>query len=88
MVREMCWRNMSNTLTLINFKVKEAVKAMLDTFETITLEEMDRVKLMDRTDQKFNFNIAQLPELLNEVRDTYRVLEVAGTKMSHYETLY
>jgi hypothetical protein len=43
---------------------------------------------MDRTDQKFNFNIAQLPELLKEVRDTYRVLEVAGTKMSRYETLY
>jgi hypothetical protein len=68
--------------------VKEAVKTMLDTFETITLEEMDRVKLMDRTDQKFNFNIAHLPALLNEVRDTYRVLEVAGTKMSRYETLY
>lgn len=68
--------------------MKEAVKAVLDTFETITLEEMDRVKLMDRTDQKFNFNIAQLPELLKEVRDTYRVLEVSGTKMSRYETLY
>lgn len=68
--------------------MKAAVKAVLDTFETITLEEMDRVKLMDRTDQKFNFNIALLPELLKEVRDTYRVLEVAGTKMSRYETLY
>ncbi len=68
--------------------MKEAVQAILDTFETITLAEMDRVKLMDRTDQKFNFNIAQLPALLNEVRDHYRVLEVSGTKMSRYETLY
>jgi hypothetical protein len=68
--------------------VKEQVQAVLDTFETITLEEMDRVKLMDRTDQKFNFNIAQLPELLKSVRDQYRVLEVSGTKMSRYETLY
>jgi hypothetical protein len=68
--------------------MKAAVKKVLDTFETITLEEMDRVKLMDRTDQKFNFNIAQLPELLEKVRDVYRVLEVAGTKMSRYETLY
>ncbi|MDQ3110200.1 MAG: polyphosphate polymerase domain-containing protein [Bacteroidota bacterium] len=68
--------------------MKAAVQAVLDTFETITLEEMDRVKLMDRTDQKFNFNIAQLPELLAAVRDEYRVLEVSGTKMSRYETLY
>lgn len=68
--------------------MKEAVKKVLDSFETITLEEMDRVKLMDRTDQKFNFNIAQLPGLLAEVRDIYRVLEVSGTKMSRYETLY
>ncbi len=68
--------------------MKEAVQAILDTFETITLAEMDRVKLMDRTDQKFNFNIVQLPALLGEVRDHYRVLEVSGTKMSRYETLY
>ncbi len=68
--------------------MKEAVQAMLDTFEVITLEEMDRVKLMDRTDQKFNFNISHLPGILNEVRDQYRVLEVSGTKMSRYETLY
>ena len=68
--------------------MKEAVKKVLDSFETITLEEMDRVKLMDRTDQKFNFNISQLPALLAEVRDVYRVLEVSGTKMSRYETLY
>ncbi|MEO5642020.1 MAG: polyphosphate polymerase domain-containing protein [Bacteroidia bacterium] len=68
--------------------MKEAIKVVLDTFETITLEEMDRVKLMDRIDQKFNFNISQLAALLNEVRDQYRVLEVSGTKMSRYETLY
>ncbi len=68
--------------------MKKAVGKVLDSFETITLEEMDRVKLMDRTDQKFNFNIALLPELLEKVKDTYRVLEVAGIKMSRYETLY
>jgi hypothetical protein len=67
---------------------KEEVKAVLDTFEPITLEEMDRVKLMDRTDTKFNLNISRLPELLRAVRDDYRVLEVSGTRMSRYETLY
>lgn len=68
--------------------MKAAVKAVLDTFEPISLEEMDRVKLMDRTDLKFNFNISHLPALLEAVRNDYRVLEVAGTRMSRYETLY
>lgn len=68
--------------------MKEEVKAVLDKFEPISLEEMDRVKLMDRTDLKFNFNIAHLPALLESIKDKYRVLEVAGTRMSRYETLY
>jgi VTC domain len=65
-----------------------AVKSVLDTFEPITLEEMDRVKLMDRTDLKFNFHISKLPELLELIKDKYRILEVSGTRMSRYETLY
>ncbi len=68
--------------------MKPDVKAILDTFEPISLEEMDRVKLMDRTDSKFNFHISRLPELLEAVKDHYRVLEVSGTRMSRYETLY
>jgi hypothetical protein len=68
--------------------MKEEVKAILDSFDAITLKEMDSVKLMDRTDQKFNFNINRLPALLRDMRDQYRVLEVSGTRMSRYETLY
>ncbi|TND07634.1 MAG: VTC domain-containing protein [Bacteroidetes bacterium] len=57
-------------------------------FEKITLEEMDNVKLMDRVDMKFIFNESYLPGFLREVKDTYRALEVSGTRMSRYETLY
>ncbi len=64
------------------------VKSALDRFDPITLEEMDGVKLMDRTDLKFNFSIHHLPELLDNIRDSYRTLEVSGTRMSRYETLY
>lgn len=69
-------------------KVLSEVKAALDRFEPVSLEEMDRVKLMDRTDLKYNFNIRHLPEFLDLVRNDYRVLEVSGTRMSRYETLY
>lgn len=49
---------------------------------------MDNVKLMDRTDLKFIFAASQLPEILTEVRPFYRSLEVAGSRISRYETLY
>jgi len=64
------------------------VKSALNRFDPISLEEMDGVKLMDRSDLKFNFSIHHLPELLDKIRDHYRVLEVNGTRMSRYETLY
>jgi hypothetical protein len=68
--------------------VKDKVKNILDNFEKITLEEMGRVELMTRTDMKFCFNISRLPELLENIRADYKSLEVAGTRMSRYETLY
>lgn len=68
--------------------MKNKVQEVLNSFEPISLKEMDRVKLMDRTDRKYNFNISLLPELLKMVRDDYRALEVEGTRMSRYETLY
>jgi hypothetical protein len=61
---------------------------ILEGFEPITLKEMDSVKLMNRTDTKFVFNIRLLPEILARVRENYRVLEVEGKKLSRYETLY
>jgi hypothetical protein len=64
------------------------VRDLLNGFEPITLAEMDSVKLMDRTDQKFIFHISKLPDLLRAVQQNYRVLEVSGTRMSRYETLY
>lgn len=57
-------------------------------FEKISLEEMDRVKLMDRVDLKFVFNEKMLPGFLHQVHNDYYSLEVAGTRMSRYETLY
>lgn len=66
----------------------DQVNSALKLFDPITLEEMDGVKLMDRTDLKFNFNIRYLPELLDSVREHYRVLEVSQKRSSRYETLY
>ncbi len=61
---------------------------ILRQFEPITLKEMDSVKLMNRTDTKFIFNMSQFDAIILEIKDHYRVLEVEGKRLSRYETLY
>ncbi len=61
---------------------------ILQTFQPIDLKEMDSVKLMNRTDTKFIFNISHYQNVMNEIKDHYRVLEIDGKRISRYETLY
>lgn len=56
--------------------------------ESISLEEMDSVKLMNRTDTKFTMNASMLPGILNECKYDYRVLEVKSFRTANYKTLY
>ncbi len=62
--------------------------SLLNTFEPISLDEMDGVKLMDRTDTKFVLRVDQLLLVLSEIKNNYRALEIKGIRMSKYETLY
>ncbi len=49
---------------------------------------MDDVKLMNRTDRKFWFNIAHLPSLLEDIKEHYYILEVASLRNMLYSTTY
>jgi hypothetical protein len=64
------------------------IKELLDPFEPITLQEMDRVKLMNRMDTKFAFRFSDLNTLLPLLTLNYRVLTIEGTNTPHYESLY
>src|SRR5687767_15932008 len=68
-------------------KLAEQIR-VLQQFQPIDLKEMDSVKLMNRTDTKFIFNIAHFEKIMNEISSFYRVLEVDGKRISRYETLY
>ncbi len=68
--------------------MQEEVTHSLNLFDPITLEEMEGVKLMDRTDTKFTFNINELPTILEEAKNYYRILSVEGNRISRYKTLY
>lgn len=65
-----------------------ALGEVISSLEPITLEEMDSVKLMDRTDTKFIFHRSRLPEILDEIKDYYRMLEINTIRNNDYETLY
>lgn len=66
----------------------ESINDILRLFAPITLAEMDSVKLMDRTDTKFIFRLTELNEILNELKNDYKVLDVNGNRVSKYESLY
>src|SRR5438105_3236213 len=49
---------------------------------------MDGVKLMNRTDTKFTFNLDQFEDILSDIIENYYVLEIDGKRISRYKTLY
>lgn len=65
-----------------------SIKSAIDDLDGITLAEMDRVKLMNRTDRKFWFNIRHLEELLNDIKEDYYILEIEGERSMPYSTTY
>lgn len=61
---------------------------MLARFDPISLSEMESVALLDRTDTKYVMGVSQLYRALTQIMAQYRVLEVNGTRLNHYQTLY
>ena len=60
----------------------------LDGFKTISLKEMNNVKLMDRTDTKFVFNKSLLFKILPSLKNDYKILKVNGNRFSKYSSIY
>ena len=66
----------------------EFLKDKLSVIRSISLNDMDNVKLMDRLDTKYIFNAEKLKIVLEKLKKNYRVLEVNGRKISKYKTVY
>jgi hypothetical protein len=64
------------------------LNAILKRFEPISLQEMDSVRLMNRTDTKFMVSRAQLEDMLLHLGANYRILEVGAARVNRYQTLY
>jgi len=57
-------------------------------YKPISLDQMEAVALMERTDTKFVMSIAQLRTALESLHTDYWILSVQGQRLIHYRTLY
>ena len=61
---------------------------LLRRFDPITLSEMADVALLDRMELKYIMLQRTLARVLSSLSADYRVLAIAGRRLSHYRTLY
>ena len=62
---------------------------LLDRFEPITLERMDSIRLMNRTDTKFVTDTLTLREILEDaLRHGYMAFETGGERVQAYDSIY
>ncbi len=68
--------------------MKEQVKHIIESFEKTNLKEMDSVSLMKRTDTKFVIHEKHLIEVLERIKNQYKVLEIDKNRIMPYASLY
>jgi hypothetical protein len=61
---------------------------ILDRFSSISLTEMDALKLLNRTDTKFIFSPIHLAQILQETTSNYLCMQTGAKKSTQYRTLY
>jgi len=64
------------------------IEKLIDQFLPISLEEMNSVALMKRTDTKFVINKTQLLLMLENLNSDYKVLEIKSDRIMTYSSLY
>lgn len=68
--------------------VLKEIKDIVSTFSSVSLHEINEVKLMSRIDRKYWFHIAKLFPLLEYALDYYDILEIDGQRIMDYQTTY
>ena len=72
----------------MNKNKKYLFQYLLNDFQTVSLEELDNVKLLDRQDTKFVFNQIHLPLILDKIKPFYRILEINNERVFTYDNTY
>lgn len=64
------------------------MEQILNQFETVTLQDIAQVSLMNRVDSKFLMNISTLQEYLTSLVDSYYIVEIDNELSHPYRTIY
>ncbi|WP_289054716.1 polyphosphate polymerase domain-containing protein [Carboxylicivirga marina] len=60
----------------------------LKLYQSVSLKDMQNAALMDRVDTKFVASVDLIPNILKELADDYKVLEIDGERAFLYKTNY
>ncbi|MBN1819160.1 MAG: polyphosphate polymerase domain-containing protein [Prolixibacteraceae bacterium] len=66
----------------------EEINKILSEFNSVSLSQIEEVKLMNRIDRKYWFHISDLSEILSGSKSDYDILEINGQRLMDYETTY
>ncbi len=67
---------------------EQNITESLAQFETVTLDELDAVALLDRFDTKYLISATDALTVLTQLHQDYRVLEIDGRLLHQYRTRY
>jgi hypothetical protein len=61
---------------------------IISKYTSVSLKEIDEVKLMSRIDRKYWFHISKLQQILEQTLSEYYILEIDGQRLMDYQTTY
>ena len=61
---------------------------ILEKFDKVGLEEIQKISLIKRVDQKFMLKREDQYQILEDISDSYLMLEIDGKSSFQYETVY
>ena len=63
-------------------------RSTLENFNSLTLEEIGGASLLDRQETKYIFHQSQILNFLPKLVEDYQILEIQGSRISNYRTIY
>ncbi len=64
------------------------IETILNSFDPISLGQMEKVKLLNRMDKKFCFSAHRLQDILKQLEPHYFILKIENKSINCYKTLY
>lgn len=68
--------------------VLKEIASTIHKFKSISLEEMNAVSLMKRTDTKYIIHVNSLAPILDNLQKEYQVLEIESRRIMNYSSVY